>query len=510
MEYSGPGSSIADIEADLALSEDEDIADKHWPPMALRPPSSAPTPWQPHVDVPPTTQPCISTKRPMDQASDSSEASSPAPKTSRRSDTAHLPSPASPPLNHGPDNSSHVPVSPSPNHGPDNSSQVAFVPPAFAPRTDYIKFLFRDNPSVDLKLRWLSDVTKAFHLDRELAEVKMAAVTSRFVYISRRRKDIIESATKGEFLSLKLDAQDSVERPRKFPAYLVTRFPVDVDPSLAKELPGVYAVRRFRQDGKPISRLVIIWSLTTPPPSEFAFSFLPCLPPCEFRRMKDKSPWCYRCWDIGHISRYCSAPSDKCGWCAGVHSSRTCPHRTPSQPSTVDGASTSDQPPPSAADTSMWKCPRCHKSGVNVWHGCTRRSPVAASPASRAPPPPRPGRHGTASLPSVTTTNDSPQISALREAVAKLTARCTAIEERFEAIEARFAAIEASLASIQAKQVAANNTLDSLTESNVALINTVTIFSEKLESIAASLEMLSTRFPTEPPRSSPQRKAARK
>lgn len=181
----------------------------------------------------------------------------------------------------------------------------------------------------------------------------MSAVTSRFVYISRRRVDIIDSAVKGAFLSLKLEVQDSIERPRKFPTYLVTRFPVGVDPSLAKELPGVYTARRFHQYGTPISRLVITWSLSDPPPSEFTFSFLPCLPPCELRKMKDEQPWCYKCWGIGHISRYCSAPSDKCGWCAGTHDSRTCPHSTPSQPTSADGASTSKQPSLSTADTSV-------------------------------------------------------------------------------------------------------------------------------------------------------------
>lgn len=502
MEYSGPA-SIADVEADLALSDDEDITDQHWPPMELHTQCSGTTPWKSQVDVlPPATQPSTSTKRPMDQASNTSEPSSPAPKSSRRIEPLHP----------------TAPTSSASNHDPHDSSCAGFVLPAFAPRTDYVKLIFRDNPTVDTKLRWLSDVTKAFRLDRELAEVKMSAVTSRFVYISRRRDDIIESAIKGAFLSLKLEVQDSIERPRKFATYLVTRFPVGVDPSLAKELPGVYKARRFHQYGTPINRLVITWSLPDPPPSEFTFSFLPCLPPCELRRMKDEQPWCYKCWGIGHISRYCSASSDKCGWCAGTHASRTCPHRTPSQPTTADGASTSEQPSPSTADTSMWKCPRCHEPRVNVWHGCTRRSPATASavkllpyaphPSRQAPSPPSRPRLGTASHPSATTTIESPQVTALREAVAKLTARCTAIEMRFEAIDARFAAIEASMASIQAEQVAAGRTLDSLVESNHALVATVTTFSERLDNIAASFEMLSARFPEEPPRRTPRSSAA--
>ena len=51
MEYSGPG-TIADVEADLALTDDEDIADEPWPPLALHPQSHGSTPWQSHVPLP--------------------------------------------------------------------------------------------------------------------------------------------------------------------------------------------------------------------------------------------------------------------------------------------------------------------------------------------------------------------------------------------------------------------------------------------------------------------------
>lgn len=81
-----------------------------------------------------------------------------------------------------------------------------------------------------------------FNLDRELAEVKISAVTSRFVYVSRHRQDIIDKVTSGEVLPLLLDIQDSINQSRKFPTYLITRYPVDVDPALAKELQGVYTV----------------------------------------------------------------------------------------------------------------------------------------------------------------------------------------------------------------------------------------------------------------------------
>ena len=138
---------------------------------------------------------------------------------------------------------------------------------------------------------WLSDVTRTFCIDRELDEVKMSAVTSRFVYISRRRIDIIKGATEGEFLFLKLEAQDSIERPRKFPTYLVTRYPVGVDSSLAKELPGIYTARPFHQYGTLINS-AITWSLPDLPPPIFCFSSssLPCLPPYELGMMKDEQP----------------------------------------------------------------------------------------------------------------------------------------------------------------------------------------------------------------------------
>lgn len=99
------------------------------------------------------------------------------------------------------------------------------------------RLLFSDNLTMEMKLRWLSDVNKALSSDRELAEVKMFAVTSRFVYISRKHTNIIESVTNGEFLPLKLDVQDSIERPRKLPSNLVTQYPVDVDSRWQKSFP---------------------------------------------------------------------------------------------------------------------------------------------------------------------------------------------------------------------------------------------------------------------------------
>ncbi|KAK3888411.1 hypothetical protein Pcinc_007539 [Petrolisthes cinctipes] len=68
MAYSGPA-TLAEVEADLNLSEGEDIADKHWPPLKLQTQLPGPTSWQPQVDTPylasqPTTT--TSSKRPLE------------------------------------------------------------------------------------------------------------------------------------------------------------------------------------------------------------------------------------------------------------------------------------------------------------------------------------------------------------------------------------------------------------------------------------------------------------
>ena len=96
--------------------------------------------------------------------------------------------------------------------------------------------------------------------------------------------------TSGEILSLFLDAQDSIERLRKFPTYLITCYPVSVHLSLAKELSGIHTVCRFYQHATPINRLVVTWSLSDLPPPNISFNFPSCLPSCELRRMKDEQP----------------------------------------------------------------------------------------------------------------------------------------------------------------------------------------------------------------------------
>ncbi|MPC38262.1 hypothetical protein E2C01_031769 [Portunus trituberculatus] len=76
----------------------------------------------------------------------------------------------------------------------------------------------------------------AFHLQRDAAEVKMAALTSRFVYVSRKRSDIVERIKS-----------------------------------------GVYSSRLFTQNGSPINCIFVMWSLPQPPPPTITFDFLPFL-----------------------------------------------------------------------------------------------------------------------------------------------------------------------------------------------------------------------------------------
>lgn len=254
MEWSG--SDVAScLNEDLALSEDDDppVVD-HWPEL---PPPSFPPQHGKQLSLSSS-----STKRPAEDSPDSvtEDCLLPVAKTAKSVSTARdvSVSRSSLPLTGA---SPSAPSRPHPNL------------PAFAPRDTYVKLSFTGSPSTGTKLRWLSAVNKAFQLQRDLAEIKMAAITSRFVYISRQRTDILERVKSGEFLSLPLIPHDSPERPRKYPSYILTRFPVDVDPRLAEGHPGVYSARRFVQDGSPINRIVVVWSLPDPPPSTIAFDF---------------------------------------------------------------------------------------------------------------------------------------------------------------------------------------------------------------------------------------------
>ncbi|XP_050738499.1 uncharacterized protein LOC127009444 [Eriocheir sinensis] len=308
-----------------------------------------------------------------------------------------------------------------------------------------------------------------------MAEVKMAAVTSRFVYISRQRTDIISRVQAGEFLSLPLTPMDSPDRPRKFPSYILTRYPVDVDPRLAEGHQGVYSARRFIQNGSPINRIVVVWSIPDPPPSTMAFDFLPCLPPCEVRKLQNDQPWCFRCWGVGHISRYCSA-SPKCAWCAAAHDTRTCPVKNES--SRPAASTSSDLQPPK--DVSLWKCPRCLQPGVNVWHGCARRQAPLRTSSTASPPPPLPPLSNKTANP---TDSASPQDVALRKAISSLQARVTTMEDRFSALDAR-------INELVAAQAATASKLNTMVEAQEAVVTVVSSLTEKMDTICARLEKL--------------------
>ncbi|XP_063850088.1 uncharacterized protein LOC135094172 [Scylla paramamosain] len=229
--------------------------------------------------------------------------------------------------------------------------------PAFAPRDAYVKLSFNGNPSMDTKLRWLSAINKAFQLQRDLAVVKTADV-NWFVYISCQRTEILEHVKCDDFLSL--TPHDSSERSHKFPSYILTRFPVDVDHRLAETHHGVHSPRRFiRDESSPMNHIVVVWSLPDRAPHTITFDFFPCLPACEVRKLHNDQPWCYRCWGVDRISRYCSA-LPKCAWSAACHDSRTCPVKSePSRPA----ASSTTPGPLSLADVSRWMCPRCLLGG---------------------------------------------------------------------------------------------------------------------------------------------------
>ncbi|XP_066964350.1 uncharacterized protein [Macrobrachium rosenbergii] len=203
--------------------------------------------------------------------------------------------------------------------------------------------------------------------------------------------------------------------------------------------------------------------------------------------MPDEKPSCFKCWGIGHILRYC-AISEKCAFCAAEHDSRTCPHRHPVPPTLVDtaSASASNSLPLPALDTSHWKCLRCEESGVNVWHGCARRSRTASNQHVAQPLP----------LPSIPPpVAASSQVSTLRNAVEVLKSRCDSLTSRFEAIESRLERMDtridslvASFDNLTSKFATKNIMLQSLVEAQQAVITSVTSLTEKLDSLATRLE----------------------
>ncbi|XP_068229194.1 uncharacterized protein [Palaemon carinicauda] len=218
--------------------------------------------------------------------------------------------------------------------------------------------------------------------------------------------------------------------------------------------------------------------------------------------MPDEKPWCFKCWGIGHISRYCTAP-EKCAFCAAEHDSGTCPHRPPVPPTVVDtaSASTSRSLPLPTPDTSHWKCPRCNEPLVNVWHGCTRRSSTASNQhiAKQLP------------VPSIKpTVAASSQVSTLRNAVDVLKSRCDSLTSSFEAIESRLESMHTHMDSLVAsfdhltsKFATNDTTLQFLAEAQQVVITSVTTLTEKLDSLVTRPESVTNPHTGPLPRDTP-------
>lgn len=120
---------------------------------------------------------------------------------------------------------------------------------------------------------------------------------------------------------------------------------------------------------------------------------------------------------------------------------------------------------------------RLHQTFTYCLYTCSHSVPAPAQPSP--PPPSWPRRAIPLSILSSSATLP-PQVFALLESVANLTARCTAFTERFDAVEAR-------LDSLATQNATTERTLASIVESQQAIITTVTTFSEKLEALAMDM-----------------------
>lgn len=67
----------------------------------------------------------------------------------------------------------------------------------------------------------------------------------QFVYMYRKCLDIDDRVWSGEFLSLSLIVMDAPDRTRNIHSYILTQFPIGVDPNFAKEHSGMYFVHCF-------------------------------------------------------------------------------------------------------------------------------------------------------------------------------------------------------------------------------------------------------------------------
>lgn len=151
-----------------------------------------------------------------------------------------------------------------------------------------------------------------------------------------------------------------------------------------------------------------------------------------------------------------------------AHDSCAYIHRNP--PSAAASTSSCQDSPP--MNDAKWKCPRCHLSGVNVWHGCTGRSTIPRNPNSTASHMPTHASLPAPAPPCPTDSGPAPtQVSALQKAVDSLNslrdslaALLNSTEARFDAIETRFDILAASLTDLSTKLATNNTTFKSLIE----------------------------------------------
>ena len=226
------------------------------------------------------------------------------------------------------------------------------------------------------------------------------------IYISRQYPKLTDFLTTDGYLGVVFTKHDFQTRSKKLPEFLVTKYDRDCDPQRLLSITGVISARRLRNArGEPINKVIVLCHQDSSPPSEFDYH--PFLPPCTIQPAHPSLPLCYRCYDTGHVAKYCPRATPKCGLCSGDHHTLECDVRhkatvtPPASPqSTPDSTDfpdlISDHSPPATTDPKMahprylastdFRCPRCGRGGVNAWHSdCPRKHSPPLPPSPPAP-----------------------------------------------------------------------------------------------------------------------------
>lgn len=282
------------------------------------------------------------------------------------------------------------------------SSDHTYIPGAFAPRDQFVRLAFPQATSTEHKLRWTAAVHRELNLDRSQRLIRVASIRSPFVYVARSLSQEIQRMLDGDFASVQLQRMDVPVRQPRLPEYLVTKFPKELDISVAYELEGVATARRVHHylTGDPLNRIYITWNKTHPPPATFSFPGTEAFsPPPKIDPANPRQVQCYKCWQYGHIAKHCSSPQT-CAWCSENHWSRECPHQkeavdadNAAQPPANDDSDPNiitEPTPPKMLLHPKFKCPRCHTPGVPIWHtGCPAKPAAPALTTTRHPTQPQ-------------------------------------------------------------------------------------------------------------------------